>query len=123
MPDHVDHHGTPVPVPDDLETAVSLVRMEGTLNRVLDKVNDLLPRVVKLEQDSIDTQFRTRSLEQAMEAEARTRVTLAAALKEADEARRAKSDDTWTPFQRTFAAMAGVAAVVALLIQGGYLGG
>jgi hypothetical protein len=47
-------------------------------------------------------------------ADAVTRVATATALKDAEEARRDKGDQSWTPFQRAFAVVAAVAAGVVI---------
>jgi hypothetical protein len=45
-----------------------------------------------------------------------TVLTTAAALKDAEDARRAKSEQTWSPFQRIVAAVAGIAGIVAAVL-------
>lgn len=50
------------------------------------------------------------------DASAATVLATASALKAADEARRAKSDQSWSPFQRIVAAVAGLAGVVAAIL-------
>jgi hypothetical protein len=49
------------------------------------------------------------------EANAKTVITTAAALKDAEDARRAKGEQTWTPFARLIAAFGGLAAVAAVV--------
>lgn len=44
-----------------------------------------------------------------------TVVTTAAALKDAEDARRAKGEQTWTPFARTIAVLGGLAALAAVV--------
>lgn len=117
LPDAV--HATPPGEP----TAVTLARMEGKVDMITYQMGELVPRVRDLEQTKFEHETKIQSIQQSMEAEARTRVTLAAALKDADEARRAKSDDTWTPFQRIFASLAGLVALLVLAEQLGYIGG
>jgi len=48
------------------------------------------------------------------EANAKTVITTAAALKAAEDARRAKGEQTWTPFARTIAVLGGLAALAAV---------
>jgi len=50
------------------------------------------------------------------DANARTVITTAAALKAAEDARRALSEQRWSPVQKLFAVVAGLGALVALVI-------
>jgi hypothetical protein len=49
------------------------------------------------------------------EANAKTVITTAAALKDAEDARRAKGEQSWTPFARLLAVLGGLAALAAVI--------
>lgn len=100
---------------------VQLARMEGTLNLVADRVSGLTGRVDKHETDIAELKSQTQTLAGDAKAEAVKAIALAAALKEADEARRQKSEQTWTPFAKTLTAMAGFVGLVSLMIQLGWI--
>ena len=108
----------PVPLPATSD-AVTLARMEGTLNLVAFQVSSLGPRVHDLEINSYRHSSQIQAIEQGMEAEARTRVSTALALKEADEARRTKDAETWSPFQRFMAVMVCACGALSVLASFG----
>lgn len=115
----------PAPAAEPASDLVTLVRMEGKLDLIADRVSNVVARVDRLETESDDTRSRTQTLEERMAAEATKAIALAAALKEADEARRAKSDDTWTPFARVITALLCCFGLIATFIQlssAGYIG-
>ena len=96
---------------------VVLARMEGKLDRVQDRVMELVPRVNKLEDRTNVIEDNVLSLSMRAEAEEAKKIALALALKEADETRRNQSEQSWTPVQRFFAAIGAVGVVAALVIQ------
>lgn len=96
---------------------VVLARMEGKLDRVNDRVQELIPRVARIEERLSAQEILTLSLSKDADAEEAKKIALALALKEADETRRNQSEQTWTPVQRSFAVIAGLGAATALAIQ------
>lgn len=96
---------------------VVLARMEGTLLRINDRVTDLGPRVGKLEDRAKALEDVTLGLSKDAAAESKEKIALALALKEAEEARRNQSEQTWTPVQRVVAVIVGLGAATALAIQ------
>jgi hypothetical protein len=64
--------------------------------------------------DKIAAGLASQTLADQARADAVTRVATATALKDAEEARRDKGDQSWTPFQRAFAVVAAVAAGVVI---------
>lgn len=96
---------------------VVLARMEGKLDRVQDRIMDLVPRVGKLEERADALENVTLILTKNAEAEEAKKIALALALKEADETRRNQSEQTWTPIQRFMAILASIIGAVALAIQ------
>ena len=108
-------------------TSVQLTRMEGKLDRVVDRVDDLRDRV-DLHDTSIDTlKSQTQSLADGATASKDTAVALALALKDAKETAEAtarseaakataitKESETraalgWSPVTRLFAVLAAIA--------------
>lgn len=95
---------------------VVLARMEGKLDRVNDKVDDVLPRVSKLEDRADALENVTLILTKNAEAEEAKKIALALALKEADETRRNQSEQSWSPVQRFMAILASIIGAVTLAI-------
>lgn len=95
---------------------VVLARMEGKLDRVQDRVMDLVPRVDKIENRTKALEDITLSLSKDAAAEEAKKIALALALKEADETRRNQSEQTWTPVQRFMAVLSSLVALVSLVI-------
>ena len=79
---------------------VQLTRMEGKLDRVADRVDDLRARVDSHDNDITGLKSSTQRLDEQATAEQAKAVALAAALKEAEATRRQKSEQSWTPWQR-----------------------
>lgn len=96
---------------------VMLARMEGTLNLVAERIAGLSGRVDRHDTEIDDLQAKTQALELGAKAEATKAIALAQALKEADEARRVKSETTWTPFAKTMTALGAGLAVVSVFLQ------
>lgn len=96
---------------------VILARMEGKLDRVKDRVDELIPRVTKIEERLTAQEILTLGLAKDAEAEEAKKIALALALKEADETRRNQSEQTWTPWQRVIVILGGVVGAAALTIQ------
>lgn len=95
---------------------VVLARMEGKLDRVNDRVVELIPRVIKIEERLTAQEILTLSLSKDAEAEEAKKIALALALKEADETRRNQSEQTWTPVQRFMAVLASIIGAASLAI-------
>ena len=93
---------------------VVLARMEGKLDRVQDRVMELVPRVNKLEDRTKALEDVTLTLAKNAEAEEAKKIALALALKEADETRRNQSEQSWTPIQRFMAVLAAIVGAVSL---------
>lgn len=96
---------------------VILARMEGKLDRVQDRVVELIPRVGKIEDRLKIQEDMTLTLSKDAAAEEQKKIALALALKEADETRRNQSEQTWTPIQRFMAILGGIGVASALVIQ------
>lgn len=96
---------------------VVLARMEGKLDRVQDRVTELIPRVGKIEDRVTILENTTLTLTMNAEAEEAKKIAMALALKEADETRRNQSEQTWTPIQRFMAVLGGLGVASALVIQ------
>lgn len=96
---------------------VVLARMDGKLDRVYDRVNDIVPRVEKLESRTDTLESVTLVLTKNAEAEEAKKIALALALREADENRRNQSEQSWTPFQRGITLLGGVGVAAALAVQ------
>lgn len=96
---------------------VVLARMEGKLDRVNDRVVELIPRVGRIEDRLKVQEDLTLTLSKDAAAEEAKKIALALALKEADETRRNQSEQTWTPVQRAMVILGSVVGAVALAIQ------
>ena len=96
---------------------VVLARMEGKLDNLKEKVTELVPRVTRIEERAKALEDVTLILSKNAEAEGEKKIALAAALKEAEEARRNQSEQSWTPVQRFFAIVGAIGVVAALIIQ------
>jgi hypothetical protein len=79
-----------------------LAKINGSMNEVAEALQSLTLAVQRLGDQAV--------------ARDATVVTTAKALKEAEEARRDKTEQSWTPLTRTIALMAGVATVVVTLL-------
>lgn len=77
-------------------------KINGSLERPADEMHLMNLVVQRLADDA--------------KANAATVITTAAALKDAEAARRDKSETTWSPFQRTIAAAGAVVALVGLIL-------
>ena len=102
-------------------TPVQLTRMEGVLNLVLERVVNVNARVDKHEREIIenrddisDLKAMTQTLKEGADADKKTAVALALALKEADETRRTKSEQSWSPVTRLFAVLTTIAALLSV---------
>lgn len=99
-------------------TPVQLTRMEGVLNLVAERVVNLSGRVdahdheIKVQAGEIaELKSSTQTLKEQAEADKKTAVALALALKEADENRRTKAETSWSPWTKVFAVLAALAIV------------
>jgi hypothetical protein len=97
--------------------AVQLTRMEGILNLVAFRMDDISATVKEHGEEISALKMFTQRLSDDAKASRETALSLAKALKEADEARRDKSEQTWTPFQRTITALSALTAVTAVVIS------
>jgi len=102
--------------------AITLTRMEGKLDSVVEKVSDLRAEVTQHRGEIRALQSVTQQLESDMKGAEEARTLAAAAVKAADEARVAtakavvdNSTQRWTPFQRSFAAVVAMAALASIL--------
>lgn len=108
---------TPEPAPVPEHVAVQLARMEGTLNLVADRIAGVTSRVDRHEIDIDRLKSTTQSLKESASAEATKAIALAAALKEADEARRQKSDQAWSPVAKVSIILAGGVSALTIALQ------
>ncbi|MDO8308554.1 MAG: hypothetical protein Q7V58_09415 [Actinomycetota bacterium] len=95
---------------------VQLTRMEGVLNLVAFQVADHGKRLDRAETNIDALNLVTQRLGDDAQASRATALSLAKALKEADEARRDKSTAAWSPFQRVAIAISTLTALVALAV-------
>lgn len=105
---------TTEPQPESI--SVQMTRMEGILNLVADRVSSLISRVDRHEGELGELKSLTQTLREGADADKKTAVALALALKEADETRRTQDGTVWTPFSRFAAAVTLMATVVGLYI-------
>lgn len=89
--------------------------MEGVLNGIDYKVGDLMRRVERAEGDIDDLQSLTQSLSEGVVSHREAAHAMAAALREAEDARRVQEAKAWTPFARTFALTAALASIVGIV--------
>ncbi|WP_162942673.1 hypothetical protein [Cryobacterium soli] len=94
---------------------IMLTRMEGTLNLVADRVANTI-RVVETHSEDIGVLKSTtqRLSEQAVARDA-TALALAAALKEADDQRRTKTETAWSPLTKLFSVIAALGVIWAVV--------
>lgn len=100
-------------------TPVQLTRMEGILTLIMHKVDTLVPRVDRHEQEIGHLSLTVQSLSDGAKASAATQAVTAQALRDARESQRLQSERTWTPIQRVIALAVGIATVtnVAFLVS------
>ena len=121
-----------LPQPVVESAAVQLARMEGKIDRVFDRVDDLRSHVANqdlrlgVHDEKIDGHdSRIQSLEEGAVADKETAVALALAIKEAKETNDAaakaeldkenrKADKSWSPIQRLVLFAAGAMGVIQL---------
>ena len=91
---------------------VVLARMEGKIDMVAERLMNTIRTVEQHSEDiGVLKSGQQRLSEQAVARDA-TAVALAAALKEAEEQRRSKSDTAWTPPARVLAVVAAVCGLI-----------
>lgn len=102
---------------------VQLTRMEGVLNLIAERgkntdrrVDGHAGEIVVIKREITGLQSLTQTLKEGADADKKTAVALALALKEADETRRTKSEQTWTPFQRGILLVSGLAGAAGLYL-------
>jgi hypothetical protein len=105
-------------------TGVQLARMEGKIDVTNAHVSGLLQRVdghagelTAVKSDIQGLKAKTQTLAESQIAEATKAIALAAALKEADEARRTKTETTWTPFNRALVVLGSLVGLATVWIQ------
>lgn len=72
--------------------------------------------LVDIAHEMRDLRLAVQRLGDQAEASARTVIATAAALKDAEEARRDKTEQGWAPWQKVLAVVAGLVAVVGLVV-------
>ena len=120
---------TPPFEPREAETvAVTLTRMEGTLNGVAEKVGELRVQVNQQGQQIIALEAKTQQLSSDARAAEATRVATQMAVKAANEARasaeKAQADrdaQRWTPVKRFYATLAALSALATVITAIYYL--
>jgi chromosome segregation ATPase len=102
--------------------AITLTRMEGKLDSVVEKVSDLRAEVTQHRGEIRALQSVTQQLESDMKGAEEARALAAGAVKDADAARVAQakalvdnSTQRWTPVQRFYATLIALAAVGAII--------
>ncbi|MBI4900895.1 MAG: hypothetical protein HY829_10510 [Actinobacteria bacterium] len=102
--------------------AITLTRMEGKLDSVVEKVSDLRTEVTQHRADITALKSTTQQIQSDMQGAEAARVLAAAAVKAAEEARMAlvqaetaASVQRWTPVQRLYATLGACAALVAIV--------
>lgn len=95
---------------------VTLARMEGVLNNIKEHVTDHGVRLDRAEQNINSLNLVTQRLGDDAQASRETALSLAKALRDADEARRDKSTDAWSPFQRAVVVLSALTALAAVII-------
>ena len=95
---------------------MQLTRMEGILNLITER-GAMTTKIVEQHSEDIGMLKSTtqRLSEQSASREA-TQVALAAALKDADETRRIKSENSWTPWMRFFATIAATVGIITIIV-------
>lgn len=110
---------TPPLEPREAEAvAVTLTRMEGTLNGVAEKVTELRTQVNQQGVEIGELKAKTQQLASDQRTAEATRVATERATRAADDAREAASRaaaQRWTPVQRLLAALASLAAIITTL--------
>jgi hypothetical protein len=79
---------------------IQLTRMEGKFDLVIQRLDDLVPRVNRVEIVTAELEKTTQRLDLEAVARDEKAVALAYALKEAKEAQEAEVDKAWSPLQR-----------------------
>lgn len=92
---------------------VQLTRMEGKFDLVIQRLDDLIPRVTRVESQVVELQNTTQRLDLEATARDQKAIALALALKEAKETQEAEQHQAWSPIQR----LAVVAAALLGLVQ------
>jgi septal ring factor EnvC (AmiA/AmiB activator) len=102
--------------------AVTLTRMEGKLDNVMEKVGDLRTEVTQHRLEISQLQSTTQQIESNMKSAETARIAAAVAVKADNEARVAaakaqvdNSTQQWTPVQRLLAVFAGLAAIATVV--------
>jgi len=107
-----------MPEPESEMVAVTLARMEGTLNNVNDRLGGVIVRVDRHETVLGELQLSVQRLDLNATSSAATVIATASALKDAKEAQEAtsraevaKTEQAWSPITRLFAVLAAIGTV------------
>ncbi len=106
----------PEPTQTIESTRVQLTRIEGTLNLVADRVSGLMTRVDRHDSEIGILKSQSQTLREQAVARDATAVALATALKDADESRRNKDSQTWSPFAKTITVIVALAGIAGVLV-------
>ena len=105
-------------IPREVEAVpTTLARIEGTVNRVADRVDGLMSRMDRTETAVAILQALTQRLDLDATARDKTAVALALALKDAELERRTKDTATWSPFQKTATVVIAIVGMGTLYLQ------
>ena len=85
---------------DGTSVPVQLTRMEGKFDLVIQRLDDLIPRVTALESASTAQGRDIQQLQLEARAEREKAAALALGIKEAKETQEAEQHQAWTPVQR-----------------------
>lgn len=97
------------------EIAEQLRRHEDHLAKINGSTEKTALALVGLNETQQQMALQLQRLADQMQASAKTVIATAAALKDADEARRNMDDQRWSPFARVFAVIAALAASVTVI--------
>ena len=93
---------------------IQLTRMEGKFDLVIQRLDDLVPRVTRVEIDVADLKSTTQRLDLEAVARDQKAVALAIALKDAKEAQEADDSKAWSPLQRLVLLGGAISTAVAI---------
>lgn len=79
---------------------IQLTRMEGKFDLVIQRLDDLVPRVTRVESEVVSLKEATQRLDLEAKSRDDKALALAVALKDQKEAREADDNKAWSPLQR-----------------------
>lgn len=110
--------------PEDESVLVQLVRLDGKLDRITDKVVEVRINSDRNQIDIGALKSLTQTLQEGAAASKETAVALALALKDAKETQEAtaraeiaKSNKTWSPYAKVITVIVAMVSVIALFYQ------